>query len=130
MRSWVRRAAEFFAALAIVAALGWGASANWVPVRVGGMSMSPALVAGDLALVRRDGRVTPGAIVLAREIGRAAVLHRVRLVNRDGSLATRGDANPVDDIEPVSPAAVDGTVEAVIPVGRFLQRWRHGGLVR
>jgi len=130
MAGWVRRIVELLAAAVIVGVVAWGLSASWVPVRVGGMSMSPALVAGDLALVRRDVPVTPGAVVLAREEGHAAVLHRVRAVNADGSLVMRGDANPVDDIEPVPRAAVRGTVEAVIPVGRLIGRWRHAPPVR
>lgn len=130
MRAWFQRASELACALALVATVGWAAHLVWVPMRVAGMSMQPTLTAGDLVLVRTDLRPSLRSIVLVREPGHAAMLHRVVALNPDGTYRTRGDANPVDDIEPASPAAVQGTVVAVAPVGSFIQRWRHRSTVR
>lgn len=130
MREWLRRLAEMIAAVAVVAAFAWAAHATWLPVRVGGMSMRPALVAGDLAVVRLGTQPIVGQIALVQVDGHAAMLHRIVGLGPDGSVRTRGDANPIDDLEPSSPSAVRGSVVAVVPVGGLLQRWRHRGRVR
>lgn len=130
MRRIVSCAAEMISALAILAVIGWAAHTIWVPVRVAGMSMRPALTAGDLVVVRADASAVPGRIVLVREAGHAAMLHRVVAVNPDGSVRTRGDANPVEDITAAPPSAVRGVVVAVVPVGSWAQRWRHRAAVR
>jgi signal peptidase I len=96
----------------------------WEPVRVGGMSMSPALRAGDLVMVRRHARPRKGDIALVRAVGHGAVLHRVVEVSQDGEVVTRGDANPVDDREPASATEVEGIVTRVIPAGALLRSWR------
>jgi signal peptidase I len=115
---------EFVLALAVVAGLLFLASSVWEPVRVAGKSMSPALHPGDLVVVRKDARPRDGSIVLVRAAGHGAVLHRVVAVGSDGSLTTRGDANPVDDRERVSAAEVSGVVVRVLPAAGLLRRWR------
>ena len=47
-------------------------------------------------------------------------MHRVVAVTRDGLLVTRGDANPIADLEPTSDgrACADRVVAVVLPTGR------------
>lgn len=109
------------------------AAAAWVLPRfgavfVGGESMAPALVRGDLVVVRRDvSGVRSGDIVWVEKAGwPAGVLHRVDTVYADGSMRLRGDANPQADREPVHPARMRGVVVAVLSVSRvraFMQRF-------
>jgi signal peptidase I len=124
MRERLRAAGEFAVALAVVAGLLVAALSIWEPVRVAGKSMSPALQPGDLALVHRDLRPRDGSIVLVRAAGHGAVLHRVVVVGHDGSMTTRGDANPVNDRDRVSNDEVSGVVVRVLPLGELLRRWR------
>jgi len=100
------------------------ALARWyVPVRVQGGSMRPALVDGDVVLVARNELPIRGDIALLRS-GPGFVLHRVRSVRPDGALVTRGDANPIDDLAATSRDQVRGEVVRVLPVGKMLERWR------
>jgi signal peptidase I len=115
---------EFILALAVVAGMLFLALSVWEPVRVAGKSMSPALHPGDLVVVRKDARPQDGSIVLVRAAGHGAVLHRVVAVGLDGSLTTRGDANPVDDRERVSADEVSGVVVRVVPAANLLRCWR------
>jgi signal peptidase I len=97
----------------------------WVtPVRAAGGSMSPSLISGDVAIVARNRSPEPGDIALLRVPGHGAVLHRVVKRQRDGSLVTRGDANEHADRRAVDSQHAVGSVVAVIPVGRLVQRWR------
>lgn len=107
-------------ALAVVATA-WAASV-FTAVYVGGGSMSPALIPGDLAIVRKGvAGVRTGEIVLVDKPGwPAGVLHRVVAVEVDGMLQLRGDANPVPDLDPVAPGSVHGVVAFVLPTGRAL----------
>ena len=86
-------------ALALVAPLAFEAR----PLTVLSGSMEPALMTGDVVVVRKaDPRnVAPGDIVTFREPGgRRLITHRVRHVRRQGGavhFVTRGDANkPVE----------------------------------
>jgi len=124
MRERILAAAEFVAALCVVAALVFAALSQWEPVRVAGLSMSPALLPGDLTIVRKGARPEKGSIVLVRAVGHNAVLHRVVSVSGDGILTTKGDANPINDRESVRSAEVAGVVVRVVPAGALLQRWR------
>ena len=130
MRDWLKRLAEPFAVAGIVAALLWGASITWQPVRVAGMSMHPALHAGDLVFVRRGSGVRAGDIALLTSEGHRQVLHRVVETEPDGAVRTRGDANPVDDLDTTPSSAVAGHVTLVVPFGMLLERWRGYAAVR
>ncbi len=94
------------------------------PVRVAGASMSPALLPGDIALVSPTRAVAMRDVVLIRERGRAAVLHRIVGPKGNGAWVTQGDANPVPDLEPISTSAIEGRVIGVVRVGALAQRWR------
>jgi len=124
MRARIGAVAEWLAALAVLGAVAGLAWSVWLPVRVAGGSMSPALLPGDVAIVGRGLRPYEGSIVLATRPGHGAVLHRVVSLGPDGAVTTRGDANPVRDAEDTRASDVTGVVVRVIPVGRVLQRWR------
>lgn len=100
-----------------------GVAALSAPVQlrvVGGASMAPALLPGDVCFVREgsDG-IVKGDIALFRKDGwPGGVLHRVVAIEADGSLRMRGDANPVSDLDPVARDAVVGECVSVLPLGR------------
>jgi signal peptidase I len=129
MRQHLRAAGEYLLALGLVSSVLFGTLSVWEPVRVAGMSMSPALEAGDLVVVRKHAQACRGSIALVRAVGHRAVLHRVVSVGQDGSLVTRGDANPIDDRERASPNEVAGVVVRVLPAGTLLRRWRGANQV-
>lgn len=119
--SWL---AEPVAVLGIVLALAWVMHSLVAPVRVAGGSMEPTLVPGDIALVALDRRPIAGDIALIRAPGHEQVLHRVLELTDGGALRTRGDANPVADFASVPATHVAGRCIGVVPVGRWLSRWR------
>jgi signal peptidase I len=96
-----------------------------LPVRVAGGSMSPALEGGDIVFVARRAPVSPRDIVLIREPGRSAVLHRIVAPSAEGSWVTQGDANPVADLRPVARSAIVGRVVGVLRVGGIAREWRE-----
>lgn len=108
----------------LLASVCYGLLRWFEPVRVSGGSMRPALHAGDLVLVARDREVGRGDVALLRPQGRGPVLHRVTTVLTDGSVLTKGDANGVADTLPTDRSRIGGKVVAVVPVGRWLERWR------
>lgn len=93
------------------------------PVAIIGASMRPALLPGDVAIVRRGARPRVGDVVLIQRKGHSPVMHRVRGQGPTGYV-TRGDANPVDDRDPVRPGDIRGVVVARVPVGSLLEWWR------
>lgn len=109
-------------ALVLVAAATAWALSTYAAVYVGGDSMSPALVRGDLAVVRRSiAGAKVGDILLVTKAGWPdGVLHRVIAVTFDGRFQLRGDANPVPDLDPVPASAVRGTVALLVPTGRVM----------
>ena len=116
--------AEPIAIVGIVLALVWAAHTVVTPVRVGGWSMSPTFAPGDIVLVRLGAKPVPGDVVLVRVPGHGPVLHRAVALLDGGSVRTRGDANPVDDLEPATPAQIAGRGVAVLPLGTLIARWR------
>jgi len=118
-------AMEYVLAMLLTVGLVLGVGALWEPVRVSGGSMRPALLQGDLVLVRRGMRPRAGSIVLVRASGHRAVLHRVVAINVvDGAVTTRGDANEVNDRERAESDQIAGVVTRVVPLGVLLERWR------
>lgn len=95
--------------------------------------MAPALLPGDVCVLRQGARgVGPGDIVLFDKEGwPGGVLHRIVRELPDGRFETRGDANPVPDLDPVPRERVLGVCVAVLPAGRaahFLASLRGGTL--
>ena len=86
-------------------------------VRVGGASMRPTLVPGDIVLVSTWAEPRVGDIVLF-ERGGGTVVHRVSEIRSGDQLVTCGDANPVPDPSPVPRETVTGVVRAVLRIGR------------
>lgn len=120
-----RRVAEHAAVMVAIGLAVTGVLRLYQPVRVTGASMYPALRTGDLVLVDRDEPVRVRDIVLFRLPGHGSVLHRVVGTVGAGALRTKGDANPVADLEPVPTSATVGPVRAVIPVGAAIAWWRR-----
>lgn len=114
-------AVRVLAAALASSALAW-ALTSFVAVYVGGDSMSPTLVRGDLVVVRRSlGQVRAGDVILIAKAGwPSGVLHRVIAVTMDGRYQTRGDANPVPDFDPVGPSSVRGVLLFALPTGRVM----------
>ncbi len=89
--------------------------------------MEPAVSRWDLVVYRKAAaRPRSGQLVMLGRRGHAWV-HRVVRVTDRGTIVTRGDANPIPDLEETSTAAVRGTVVAVIPTGRLLARLASWG---
>lgn len=93
------------------------------PVIVGGGSMSPTLVQGDVCVIVRGLSVREGDVVLFRSPTHGAVLHRAVSVDPSGSLVTKGDANPAADRLAVSQSDLVGRCMLVIPSGKALHGW-------
>ncbi len=107
----------------LICALGVAANCFAV-VRVAGGSMAPALIPGDVVVVAKHQPPVRGSIVLMRP-AETLVLHRVTSVAGDGSVRTRGDANPIADFSATPAAAIRGVVILVVPLGGALARWRR-----
>ncbi|MHB1341520.1 MAG: signal peptidase I [Coriobacteriia bacterium] len=107
--------------LGILAVLAWGlVLVVYGATIVRGGSMEPTLAAGDVVVYRRgDAGLERGAIVLLEHAGwNGGVVHRVVRIDRDGAITTRGDANDVEDRDPVRNQQVRGVAVAVIPTGK------------
>jgi len=109
------------------------------PTVVSGVSMRPALRAGDLVLTTdvAPEKIAVGDIVRFR-VGGSYVLHRVVEIRQAAGLEfiTRGDANNVDD-PPLPASAVEGRVVTVLPglgwpsiVVRLVLQWLLGLFAR
>lgn len=120
----LKRAAEPLLLLSIVLVLVFASHNVVTPVRVGGWSMSPTLVPGDIVLVQRGAKPIAGDVVLVRAAGHEPVLHRVVELLDGGAVRTKGDANTVVDFEPARPGEVSGRGIAVLPVGTWIARWK------
>jgi signal peptidase I len=74
--------------------------------------MEPGISAGDVVLVSPDPDLdtTVGRVISFQDPARPnhMLTHRVVSINEDGSLTTKGDANPTVDNVPVPPDAVTG----------------------
>jgi len=107
--------------LLVAGATAW-ALTMYTAVYVGGDSMSPALVRGDLAVVRRSiaGAKVGDVLLVSKPGWRSGVLHRVVAVTLDGRFQMRGDANPVPDLDPVPASAARGVMVLLLPTGRVM----------
>ncbi len=121
---WAKRTFPVLVTCALVVAVAFAGLRAWQPLRVTGESMVPALRSGDVVLVERKAAAQIGDIVLIRRPGQPAVLHRVIGCGADGSLVTKGDANPTRDIRSVAPKYAAGRVAAVVPTGALVARLR------
>ena len=124
MRSFARATFEVLAIVGILAGVAYLVAQVYLPVRVAGSSMHPALHAGDVVMVHRGASPAQADVVLVRQAGHSQVLHRVISVLPDRRVRTQGDANPVADRELINGRDIRGTVVAVLPVGRAIEQWR------
>jgi len=125
MRQRMFNAAELVIFVLLLVALLWVLGRLYAPVRVGGLSMRPALYVGDIAIVAKRSRPVVGDIVLIASPGHELVLHRVVGFTSNGTVQTMGDANTVPDREPVPAADIAGRTILVVPFGALLERWRQ-----
>jgi len=125
MRQRMFGTAEFVIIVALLVALVWALGRFYAPVRVGGLSMRPALSVGDIAIVAKGSRPVVGDIVLIAGHGHELVLHRVIGFTSSGAVQTMGDANTVPDREAVPAADIAGRTILVVPFGALLERWRE-----
>jgi signal peptidase len=103
--------------VALVATAWW--FFGWVVVTGG--SMRPTLTAGDTFVYRRgNAGLQPGDAVLVSS-ARGGFVHRVVSAMPDGSIVTRGDANPIPDLEPTRREEVSGRGVAVLRTGAVLR---------
>lgn len=94
-------------------------------------SMGPTIRAGDVVLVAPSdgGDADRGTVVLFDDPihqGRR-LLHRVHEVTDAGTLITKGDANPGDDGQPLSPRQVVGTGRILVPFVGLPAVWLRRG---
>lgn len=98
---------------------------GWQPTVITGGSMQPTIALGDIVVTRPvDVKgLVPGAVVTFEDPtgpGRL-ITHRIVEVTGSGVIRTRGDNNPSNDTQLVSPSAVQGRAVVRIPyLGRPL----------
>lgn len=87
-------------------------------------SMSPSLRVGDVVVATpaTAADLTPGRIGVFAEHGRI-IVHRVQRDLPDGSLITKGDANPAADSTPVLASAVRGEARLRLPLIALPAYW-------
>jgi len=103
---------------------------GWSPVTITSGSMAPTIQPGHVVLYEPyAGEDLPdGTVVTFRDRDHdRLVTHRVVGTNDDGTLRTRGDANPSDDPAPVAPGDVVGVGRLVVPSAGLPSLWVHQG---
>jgi signal peptidase I len=120
--------------LTVVASLGlWvgvtRVAFGWQPVVVTSDSMSPNVKAGDVVMVApvAGQQLDRGDMVRFHAGDGSTVIHRIERINRDGSLQTKGDANPTPDPDLIQPKAVMGVGRLLVPVIGEPWLWRAEG---
>ena len=113
--------------LVLLCLTGAVALSGWTPAVVASGSMSPAVRTGDVVIVSPPSpdRLVPGSVITFEKPGRPGrpVLHRIIGVTGNGQLVTKGDANPVPDPTPVSPASVTGSARLRVPYAGLPGLW-------
>ncbi|PKQ20041.1 MAG: signal peptidase I [Actinobacteria bacterium HGW-Actinobacteria-6] len=110
-----RRVAKF------VTVAAWGLVAVFFGATlIRGGSMQPTVAPGDVVVYRRSAQgLRAGDIVyFDHPEWPRGVVHRVVAVLPDGSVTTRGDANPVDDRDSIPQRRIRGVATVVIPSGK------------
>lgn len=127
MRStpWIRFTAVLVARGVLAAVFGmlfWAVvpmAIGWHSTTVMSGSMEPALHVGDVVVSKtvEPHELRKGQVLLFEDPDHAGVLrlHRFDALNADGTLTTKGDANPGADSTPITRAAVDGVGYLRVP---------------
>jgi signal peptidase len=105
----------------LVAVAAWGLVVVFFGATlIRGGSMQPTVAPGDVVVYRRSAQgLGAGDIVyFDHPEWPRGVVHRVVEVLPDGSVKTRGDANPVDDRDAVPQRRIRGVATVVIPSGK------------
>jgi signal peptidase I len=110
---------------ALPLAIGWSTHA------VASGSMTPQIQVGDLLVADRTpaADVEVGEVVLFKDPSEPdrMLSHRVTKINDDGSLVTKGDANPTADLMPVPTENVIGVAKLRIPWIGYPSVWFGNG---
>lgn len=104
---------------------------GWQPYVIITGSMEPGISAGDVVLVSPspDIDTTVGRVISFEDPGRPGhvLTHRVVAINQDGTLTTKGDANPTVDSVPVAPEAVTGLGRLLVMFVGLPAVWLRAG---
>ncbi|MBN9609083.1 MAG: hypothetical protein BGO26_14220 [Actinobacteria bacterium 69-20] len=107
------------------------AAFGWSPQIIMTGSMQPSLRPGDVTLTAPlgDTRLHPGMVVSFHEPGRPEriLMHRIVAVDPDGTIQTRGDANPTPDSSPVPVDQITGLGRLRVPWIALAVVWAHDG---
>ena len=100
--------------------LAWSHGYRMYVVETG--SMSPTFNPGDVVVDRTtEAGFQPGDVVTVQtSTASGLVSHRLTHVDRQGKLHTKGDANKTADAWALSPAAVHGVVQHIVPKMGYL----------
>lgn len=99
---------------------------GWKSFAVTSDSMNPGIRAGDVVVAKPVDTATlePGSVIIFEDpAGRGILTHRLIMIEDDGLLRTRGDANLALDSDPVSPTAVVGEGQILVPFLGLPQVW-------
>ena len=80
------------------------------PVTILSGSMKEALKPGALVIVEETKDVEPGDIIFFIDEDGYPIIHRCVGINHNGDYVTKGDSNPKEDYEPVTPERLQGKV--------------------
>ncbi len=104
---------------------------GWQPTTVVTASMAPRLVPGDVVVSRPvpAPEVVPGRVLLADDPDQVGHLrlHRYVETGADGTIVTKGDANPAADSTPLDRSAVHGVGYLRVPFIGTPVLWAHEG---
>lgn len=106
---------------------------GFTPVAITSGSMSPAIRPGDVVLELPPGPepLAPPNVITFQQAGDRSrtVTHRITGINPDGTLQTRGDANPAADSDPVEPSEVLGVGRLLLPFAALPAVWARTGQI-
>ncbi|MGH8913394.1 MAG: signal peptidase I [Acidimicrobiia bacterium] len=104
---------------------------GWQPYVIITGSMEPGINAGDVVLVspHPDIDTTVGRVVGFEDPARPGhiLTHRVVTINEDGTLTTKGDANPTADSAPVPAESVTGLGRVLVQFVGLPVVWARAG---
>lgn len=103
---------------------------GWQPVTIISGSMAPTVRPGHVVVVEPFAaqELEAGDVVTYRDVDLdRLVTHRIAKIDEDGTITTRGDANPVDDPVPLATDRIVGIGRLVVPAAGLPALWAHEG---
>jgi signal peptidase I len=88
---------------------------GWKPMVVTSGSMSPLIRTGDVVMIDPEFKSPGEGSVVAFNSGDDVMIHRIVSAERDGTLISKGDANPRPDSSPIAAEDVIGTGRLLVP---------------